>query len=91
MEKIAVSAPGRICLFGEDLDYMGLEVITVAINQRINVIGKLNDSGRIRVNLEDLNQILEFKNRKQKIQTKREYVKSTFNLYHEFLPKNFGA
>jgi len=70
---------------------MGLEVITVAINQRISVIGKINDSGRIRVNLEDLNKIIEFKNKRQKIHTKRDYVKSTFNLYHEFLPKNFGA
>ncbi|MHA2357700.1 MAG: mevalonate kinase family protein [Candidatus Heimdallarchaeaceae archaeon] len=91
MEKIAVSTPGRICLFGEDLDYLGLEVITVAINQRINVIGEINDSGSIKVKLEDMNQIFEFKNEKQKIQTKREYVKSAFNLYQEFLPPNFGA
>lgn len=35
MEKtIRVSTPSRICLFGEHLDYLGLEVIAAAINLR---------------------------------------------------------
>jgi galactokinase len=33
--SFTVSAPGRICLFGEHQDYLGLPVIAAAINRRI--------------------------------------------------------
>jgi len=32
---IRVSSPGRVCLFGEHQDYLGLDVIAAAINLRI--------------------------------------------------------
>jgi galactokinase len=34
MNEVTVSAPGRICLFGEHQDYLGLPVIAAAINLR---------------------------------------------------------
>ena len=37
------------------------------------------------------NQVLKFKSEKQDIISKRDYIKSAFNLYHEYLPSNFGA
>lgn len=91
MTHITSSAPGRVCLFGEDVDYMGLEVITIAINQRITVKGKINSSGKITVDLRDFDRSFQFKNEKQKLKEKRDYVKSAFNLYHELLPSDFGA
>jgi galactokinase len=91
MERILVSTPGRICLFGEDVDYMGLEVITIAIDKRIEVNGNINKTGEIRVKLDDFNQTMKFKNKKQDLISKRDYIKSAFNLYHEHLPPNFGA
>jgi len=33
-----VSAPGRICLFGEHSDYIGLPVITMAMNLRLTIL-----------------------------------------------------
>lgn len=36
-QPIYVSAPGRICLFGEHQDYLGLPVIAAAINLRIRL------------------------------------------------------
>ncbi len=36
-ETIKISAPGRICLYGEHQDYLGLPVITSAIDLRISV------------------------------------------------------
>jgi len=39
VEKLHISAPGRICLFGEHQDYLGLSVITAAIDLRIAVSG----------------------------------------------------
>jgi len=91
MVKIISSSPGRVCLFGEDVDYMNLEVITVAINQRIKVIGKTNNSGKIRFSLVDLKEELTFKNEKQPLDKKRDYIRSVFNLFQEYLPEDFGA
>ncbi len=91
MLKITVSAPGRICLFGEDVDYMSLEVITLALNQRIVVNGKITDNGKLLFNLRDIDKIIEFSNEKQKITNERDYVASSFNLYQEYLPASFGA
>lgn len=39
-EDLIVSAPGRICLFGEHQDYLGLSVIAAAIDRRIVISGK---------------------------------------------------
>ena len=33
---IKVSNPSRLCLFGEHQDYLGLEVVAVAINLRFS-------------------------------------------------------
>lgn len=38
MSKIKVSTPSRICLFGEHQDYLGLEVISLAINLRFKAV-----------------------------------------------------
>jgi galactokinase len=91
MKEILVSAPGRICLFGEDVDYMNLEVITIAIDKRIEVKGRITNTGKIRVKLDDFNQVIEFKNEKQYPLSKRNYIQSVFNLYQEYLPSDFGA
>lgn len=89
--RIVTSSPGRVCLFGEDVDYMGLEVITLAINQRIEIQGKINTSGKIRINLKDLNRKITFINKKQRKLKRRDYVRSAFNIYQKFFPENFGA
>jgi len=89
--KIVTSSPGRVCLFGEDVDYVGLEVITLAINQRIEIQGKINTSGKIVVNLKDIDRKIVFPNEKQHKLRRRDYVRSAFNIYQEFFPENFGA
>ena len=91
MQEITVSAPGRICLFGEDVDYMNLEVITLALNQRIVVKGRITNTGKLFFNLRDVNRTIEFQNEKQEISNEREYVASAFNLYQEHLPTSFGT
>ena len=42
-EKTIFQAPGRICLFGDHQDYLGLPVIACAINKHINLIAEEND------------------------------------------------
>jgi galactokinase len=91
MKELHISIPGRICLFGEDVDYMGLEVITLAINKRIELTGTITENNIIHIKLADLDKKIEFKNRKQPIKSKTDYIFSAFNMYQERLPKSFGA
>jgi len=51
---IKVSAPGRICLFGEHQDYFGLPVISAAINLRIVVEGVRNQERYFDIELPDI-------------------------------------
>jgi len=54
VHRLIVSAPGRICLFGEHLDYLGLSVVTAAINLRITISGQPRDDRKITINLPDI-------------------------------------
>ncbi|ADB37051.1 mevalonate kinase family protein [Spirosoma linguale] len=53
--SIKVSTPGRICLFGEHQDYLGLPVIAAAISRRIQVATHRVDQRGFRLNLPDIN------------------------------------
>jgi galactokinase len=54
MNQITTSAPGRICLFGEHQDYLGLPVITAAINLRISIEGKKRTDRKFVLDLPDI-------------------------------------
>ncbi|KPK90583.1 hypothetical protein AMJ80_08200 [bacterium SM23_31] len=54
IEKLTVSAPGRICLFGEHQDYLGLPVITAAINLRISIQGEKSNDRIFHLDLPDI-------------------------------------
>ncbi|MHA1379124.1 MAG: GHMP family kinase ATP-binding protein [Candidatus Helarchaeota archaeon] len=78
---IKVSAPGRICLFGEDQDYMGLSVITAAINLRTFVEGGITNSKRISVELLNIKQRDSFYcNEFPKYHKRRDYIRAGFNI-----------
>lgn len=101
-EKIRVSTPSRLCLFGEHQDYLGLEVIAVAINLRFRAaIERRNDSIihiRIRdsrlnrldaTNKEQLYQTVEIDLKKPiKYRSNRDYLLSCINLLHRGIPAN---
>ena len=55
MNTIKVTVPGRICLFGEHQDYLGLPVITYAINLNVSITGKREKSNKIFIDLPDIN------------------------------------
>ena len=55
-DLIEISVPGRICLFGKDLDYTGLEVITAAINLRMHVKGTFSNDNFVHVKFLDIKQ-----------------------------------
>lgn len=49
-----VSTPGRICLFGEHQDYLGLPVIAAAISKRIQIEGDFRDDNMVHFSLPDV-------------------------------------
>ncbi len=42
LSAVRTTAPGRVCLFGEHVDYLGLPVIAAAISMRMTVEARLN-------------------------------------------------
>lgn len=51
---ITVSTPGRICLFGEHQDYLGLPVIAAAISRRVNITGFNRTDGKAIIHLPNI-------------------------------------
>ena len=94
MEKLATSAPGRICLFGEHQDYLELAVIPAAITMRTFIEGKINNSCKIRINAVDLNVIDEYSSKEivPYISGPLDYFRAIVNVFHKknFLKGNFG-
>ncbi|MDZ7414040.1 MAG: GHMP kinase [candidate division KSB1 bacterium] len=52
--SLQVSAPGRVCLFGEHQDYLGLPVIAAAIDRRIWITGEKRADGLFEIDLPDI-------------------------------------
>lgn len=79
--EISVSAPGRICLFGEHQDYFGLPIIAAAINLRIFIRGIPRDDLLIKIKLPDLGEREEFSlNGNIMYQQDRDYLRSVVNV-----------
>lgn len=80
-QKLKVSTPGRICLFGEHQDYLKLPVIAAAISKRVSVEGIRNTSRKISIELPDINDRDEFSvSEKIPYLKERDYLRSSFNV-----------
>jgi galactokinase len=76
-----VSTPGRICLFGEHQDYLGLPVIASAISRRISIESTYRSDKRIVLNLPDINREESFSlDETFPYKKKRDYFRSTINV-----------
>lgn len=81
LNTLKVSAPGRICLFGEHLDYLHLPVIPCAISLRISVSGKRRDDSIIYLNLPDIGDKKSFPVKKElSYIEERDYFRSAINI-----------
>ncbi|WP_162558679.1 galactokinase family protein [Robertkochia solimangrovi] len=56
MNEIEIIAPGRICLFGDHQDYLGLPVIACAIDRTIHLKAIPNTLSHFRINMPDIDQ-----------------------------------
>ncbi|HEY6951431.1 MAG TPA: galactokinase family protein, partial [Bacteroidota bacterium] len=52
--SLTVSAPGRICLFGEHQDYLHLPIIAAAISRRICINGSERVDTKVNIDLPDI-------------------------------------
>ncbi len=79
--ELKISAPGRVCLFGEHQDYLGLPVIAAAISLRIAVEGRRRLDSDVRLSLPDIRSADEFSLRGELVYTKeRDYFRSAVNV-----------
>ena len=53
-KKIISKAPGRVCLFGDHQDYLGLPIIATTINNEIEIEATLNNDREFKIFKKDL-------------------------------------
>lgn len=81
MNRLEVSTPGRICLFGEHQDYLGLPIIAAAINKRIYIEAMKRNDSTLKIELLNLNSIEEINLEEEIfIKKERDYLRSSLNV-----------
>lgn len=79
--SFTVCAPGRVFLFGEHSDYLGLEVISAALDKRIHFDVTRRKDSQIIVNYLDLHKRDNFSlNEEINYNHQRDYLRSAFNV-----------
>ncbi|WP_266365994.1 mevalonate kinase family protein [Tellurirhabdus rosea] len=88
MNALTASTPGRICLFGEHLDYLGLPVIAAAISRRVSITGTRRADRHTIIELPDIRSRVEFDFTDEPLAygQERDYFRSAYNvlLKHDF-------
>ncbi|MCX7876354.1 MAG: hypothetical protein N2321_09345 [Melioribacteraceae bacterium] len=81
MSVLKISTPGRICLFGEHQDYLGLPVIAAAINKRINIKATERNDNILKIKFNNLNSTDEI-NLSENINylNEKDYLRSSINV-----------
>ena len=54
LNKIISKAPGRVCLFGDHQDYLGLPIIATSIDKEITIEAKKNNTDEFKIFKKDL-------------------------------------
>ncbi len=75
-----VSTPGRICLFGEHQDYLGLPVIAMAISLRAKIKGEKREDKQVIIHKPDLGETESFSLDDLSYVKPRDYFKSGINV-----------
>jgi len=76
-----VEAPGRVFIFGEHSDYLGLEVISMALDKTIKIKVKPRKDSLLKINYADFNEEDSFSLDENVVyRHKRDYLRSCFNV-----------
>ena len=92
-DSFLVRAPGRICLFGEHSDYLGLDVIAASISMAIEIECVPRDDSEMNIDYIDLTETDSFSvDSEIQYRNKRDYVRSAFNVMMRkgFTPRQGG-
>ena len=79
-----IKTPGRICLFGEHQDYLGLPVIAMAISKFSILSGITRNDTNVVIRKPDINNIEEFSLNDVNYNSKQDIFKSGFNICKRF-------
>ena len=71
-----ITTTGRICLFGEHSDYLGLPIIAMAISLRAKISGKKRTDNQVIIHKPDINEIERFSIEDLHYTKSRDYFKS---------------
>ena len=83
--RIISTAPGRVCLFGDHQDYLGLPVIACAINKYIELEAVQNDLNVFRIKMPDIGQYREIDiNDAFDVLNKRDYFASSLRVVRRY-------
>lgn len=81
MNKLHVSAPGRVCLFGEHQDYLNLPIIASAVSKRFFIEGTGRKDNAVNIFLPDINSSESFElTEKIPYKVERDYLRSCVNV-----------
>ena len=80
-DRVNVSTPGRVCLFGEHQDYLGLPVIPCAISLRIEITGGPTRKPLFHLSLPDIGSEISIPlNKPITYSVERDYFRSVVNV-----------
>lgn len=91
--NLTIKAPGRIVLFGEHQDYLGLPVIPAAVDLFMKIEGKKTNSINYNINLPDIDDFQSFLATNTKYQYMRDYIRSGVKVLqeNEIIPRDKGV
>ena len=75
-----ITTPGRICLFGEHSDYLGLPIIAMAISLRAKISVKKRTDNQVIIHKPDINEIERFSIEDLRYTKSRDYFKSCIKI-----------
>ncbi|RMB63911.1 galactokinase [Dokdonia sinensis] len=74
-------APGRVCLFGDHQDYLGLPIIACAIDRYVTLKSVANDEGIFKITMPDLGERFELRFPKQVRDKSQESILTTHTVH----------
>ncbi|MFX1506463.1 MAG: mevalonate kinase [Promethearchaeota archaeon] len=81
--NLTMKAPGRIVLFGEHQDYLGLPVIPAAVDMYMTIKGKKSSSSSYQIDLPDISDIQIFSAINVEYQSTRDYLRAGVKVLQE--------
>ena len=79
-----ISTPGRVCLFGEHQDYLGLPVLAMAISLQSKISGDYRNDSLVIIHKPDIGEAEKFNLNNIDYVSSRDYLKSGLNVCKRF-------